>query len=48
MPVVNYWPEVGIERISFSKERSGNLFENTGTLWITSEASGNVSENTRA
>ena len=47
MPVVNYWPEVGIERISFLKERSRNLFENKGSPWKPSEASGNVYENTR-
>jgi hypothetical protein len=46
MPAVNYWPEVGIERISSSKERSGNLFENKGALWKTSEATGNIYENT--
>jgi hypothetical protein len=34
-----------IERISFLKERSRNLFENKGALWKTSEATGNVYEN---
>jgi len=35
MPVVNYRPEVGIERISFLKEQSGNVIENKGALWKT-------------
>jgi hypothetical protein len=45
MPVVNYWSKLGIERISFLKERSRNLFENKGAPWKASESSGNVYEN---
>jgi hypothetical protein len=40
MPVVNYRPEVGIERIPFLKERSGNVIENKGALWKAKEQAG--------
>jgi hypothetical protein len=40
MLVVNYWHKLGIERISFLKERSGNVYENKGALWKTLEVTG--------
>ena len=40
MLVVNYWPEVAAERISFLKERSGNVYENKGRLWKTRVVTG--------